>query len=539
MTLERAFFACFPRNNTNSHTMDSKPSHDDKQQRQHKLSSKNDKSREGKKHQIIKMMPFFVFLLISTSCNWRFAAAMTSTPQSQSQSQQSLHVTSEGSLRDMQISPTMASKPGSTPGFYNPKRRIGRDFVVLSVAHWLATEATTRRAPPPAPTATSSSEEKDELSSRLRPARLLDATCATGIQGLRTVVESPILARAILSKKTNDHHTYEPPESPELQVVLNDMDADAIELANHNVNSVRLNNQELDFNINVAVTQRVAQALMHEETFEVSVLDPFGSVQPFLDAALARAPQGGLIEVCATDVGVLYGTRPSIAARHYHAHLAHKRPPCYRERGVRLLFAAIAQAAGRHDRGVVPVYGISTEHFCLVSVKVLRGAKVADSTAKQVRSVRICRTCGAVGTGSGRHRTKNLPSCECEPIDGAGTDAQEEGPLWVGPLHDVEAVKRMAKIACLPQAKELISKETCTFLQKLQEEAAVDCLFHRRPGVAARGRTPKLTTVMEELQNRGFKAARTHFCVKSLKTDASAKEFDDTVKAILAHEDQS
>ena len=189
----------------------------------------------------------------------------------------------------MQISPTMASKPGSTPGFYNPKRRIGRDFVVLSVAHWLATEATTRRAPPPAPTATSSSEEKDELSSRLRPARLLDATCATGIQGLRTVVESPILARAILSKKTNDHHTYEPPESPELQVVLNDMDADAIELANHNVNSVRLNNQELDFNINVTVTQRVAQALMHEETFEVSVLDPFGSVQPFLDAALARA----------------------------------------------------------------------------------------------------------------------------------------------------------------------------------------------------------------------------------------------------------
>ena len=62
-------------------SIDSRPSHDDKQQRQHKLSSKNDKSREGKKHQIIKMMPFFVFLLISTSCNWRFAAAMTSTGQ--------------------------------------------------------------------------------------------------------------------------------------------------------------------------------------------------------------------------------------------------------------------------------------------------------------------------------------------------------------------------------------------------------------------------------------------------------------------------
>ena len=131
--------------------------------------------------------------------------------------------------------------------------------------------------------------------------------------------------------------------------------------------------------MSIHITQRVAQAILHEETFQISVLDPFGSVQPFLDAALARAPRGGLIEICATDVGVLYGSRPSMASRHYAARLSPNRPPCYRERGVRMLMASVAIAAGRHDRGVKPVYGISTEHFCLVSMRVLRGASAADS----------------------------------------------------------------------------------------------------------------------------------------------------------------
>ena len=441
----------------------------------------------------------------------------------------------------MEVAPTMAAKPGSVPGFYNPKRRIGRDFVVLSVTHWLAAEAKRRAA-----------KEKDinlkggSAWNSMRPVRLLDATCATGIQGLRSIVESPILANAILSKEykssiedvqdAQNNILQNIKEPPELQLVLNDMDSNAIKISQSNVHSVReqiiinhevdSSNSNVNLDLNINITQRVAQAIMHEETFEISVLDPFGSIQPFLDAAVSRAPHGGLIEICATDVGVLYGSRPSIAARHYHAHLSHKRPPCYRERGVRLLFAAIAQAAGRHDRGVEPVYGISKEHFCLVSMRVLRGAKAANSTVRHVKAVRICRTCGDAGIGTEL-------DCGCEPIDGAGINAEEEGPLWIGPLHDLNTIEQMTEIACLGEAKGFIATETRAFLQKLKEEAAINTMFHRRPGVAADGRTPKLTQVMEELQRRGFKTARTHFCAKSLKSEASVKEFDAAVKAVI------
>ena len=50
--------------------------------------------------------------------------------------------------------------------------------------------------------------------------------------------------------------------------------------------------------------------------------------------------------MCATDVSVLYGTRPNLALRYYGAVLAPQRPPCFRERGMRVLLAAAARSAG-------------------------------------------------------------------------------------------------------------------------------------------------------------------------------------------------
>ena len=388
------------------------------------------------------------------------AAAITRSATTPASNSLKPSLISEGALQGIQIAPTAAEKPGSNPGFYNPKRRIGRDFVVLGVAHWLADRAVS-----------CSDGLSDSNSRRLpRSARVLDATCATGIQGLRTVVESPLLAEAILSQRRKEtdtdsyddkkHKNGEPEILPELQVVLNDSDECALSIARHNTNHVltTTNTTTLQHHPDrITLTQRVAQSLLHEQSFEISILDPFGAIPPFLDAALSRSPNGGLLEFSATDVGVTYGTRPSVAARHYGVRLGKKRPPCYRERGVRILLAAVAQAAGRWDRGIEVVFGLSTEHYCLVSVRVVRGKNAADETAGLVQSVRICRTCGAVGAGT-TTTTKgcsngegnfvpNPPRCGCEPIDGAGTDAREEGPLWIGPLYDVDAVRTMADIS--------------------------------------------------------------------------------------------
>jgi tRNA G26 N,N-dimethylase Trm1 len=60
------------------------------------------------------------------------------------------------------------------------------------------------------------------------------------------------------------------------------------------------------------------------------------------------------------------------------------RGQCYRERGVRLLLAEAARAAGRYDRGIVPVWAVSAEHYVLASVRVVRGARGADASMGRV-----------------------------------------------------------------------------------------------------------------------------------------------------------
>jgi len=403
-------------------------------------------------------------------------------------------VVGEGSLRGMRVAAKLADSPGSAPGFFNPKRRVGRDFVVLSVARWLAKQ---------------SELDKHRRRGWTRPARLLDAMCASGIQGLRVVSEAPLIAKEANGAETLD-----------LLVVLNDVDSDAADLAVTNVQQLISSNNAAE--LKVDITRRVAQALMHEESFDVCVLDPFGSVVPFLDAALARAPHEGLLEVCATDLGALYGARPAVTLRHYGAKIAHKRPPCYKERGVRLLLAAVAQAAGRQGRGIEAVMSVSTEHFVLVSVRVIRGARGADETAQQLQKLRICRSCSACTFSPG------VPQCGCESKDGAGADAREEGPFWVGAMHDAEDVAAIAAMADLPAAAEVIADETRTLLATLKEEALVQGIFYRRPqGVVAAGtRTPKLAHVIAELQRRGHAVARTHFDDFALKTDASVHDFE-------------
>lgn len=115
----------------------------------------------------------------------------------------------------------------------------------------------------------------------------------------------------------------------------------------------------------------------------------------------------------------------------------------------------------------------------------------------------------------------------------------DEGPLWVGQLYDAEAVNEMHRIASLDKAEEFISKETRSLLETIKDEASVkNGLFHRRPGYDATGRSPKLSNVIQELKRRSYSAARTHFDPKALRTDASPREFDLAVKAVLAGQAQ-
>lgn len=451
---------------------------------------------------------------------------------------------SEGSLRSIAVSSTLGSKPGgSDVGFFNPKRRVGRDLVVLSVAEWLVEE-----------TARNGGGNDYVSQRRSSPVTLLDATCAAGAQGLRIAVESTALARSYISGEQtgtsggcSDDEWRGKGDPPELDVILNDADEAAADLAEKNAATVLSDmeavlmaasgGEERTDLPRIDVTRRYAQAALHESPHDVTVLDPFGSTAPFLDAAFARAPHRGLVEICATDVGALFGSRPAVTRRHYGSGACSGvgttasagRPPCYRERGVRLLLAEAAKAAARHDKGILPTWAVSTEHYVLASVRTVRGARRADEAMRWVRNVRICQACGAAWAANG-------PTCSCTRSPGTGADAEQEWTLWTGPIYDDTVVRTMVSMANSIKSGGTISKQTYALLSKIRGESAIggSVLFHRRPGVASGNKTPRLDDVISELERRGHTAARTHFDSKALRSNATPQEFDLAVIAAVA-----
>eukprot|EP00957_Ditylum_brightwellii_P142509 10857518-Ditylum_brightwellii.AAC.1 len=101
--------------------------------------------------------------------------------------------------------------------------------------------------------------------------------------------------------------------------------------------------------------------------------------------------------------------------------------------------------------------------------------------------IRICRTCGAHGDivvddddDDDRNSipSSKAPKCGCQAHNGGGTDAPPlEGPIWVGPLFDVDTVNSMADMAQSKEAAHLISPQTRDLLHVIQKEATI---LHRK-----------------------------------------------------------
>ena len=392
---------------------------------------------------------------------------------------------SEGSLASLQVCDALATRPGSVSGFYNVKQVVRRDLCVLSCA-----VALRRRCRMPG-----------------LPFHALDAFASSGVQGIRLANECPLLVRGAIGM---------PPSAvPPLKVTLNDEDAVASNLCASNASGS-----------GISILQRNAAALLHEQSFDASLLDPFGSVALYLDACMAKAPHGSTLELTTTDLEAVYGARPDITRRTYAARVPAKRPFFFRELGVRVLIGAAVRAANRHGRGIIPLFVVSSdEHWVHVSLRVEKGGRAADLAEANVRRFCICKS---YGTGF----AMPLGTTACQDCNGMcpASEGSQYGPVWLGPLYDRSWLEEMAAMSVLPNTANWFSKKTHKLLQTLVGEAQVppERLFYQRP--AAANSLPKLAHVMRELRESGFVAARTHFDPLAIRTDAPPREFDAAVR---------
>lgn len=192
--------------------------------------------------------------------------------------------------------------------------------------------------------------------------------------------------------------------------------------------------------------------------YNVIDLDPYGTAAPFLDAAVQSVADNGLLCVTCTDAGVwasngypekaysLYGGTP-IKGQHSH------------EGGLRLILHSIASSAARYGYAIEPLLSLSIDYYARVFVRVYKSPADVKFLAGRTMMVYNCDTgCGAWTTqmlarnklapnkkGSGffyKHVFSPGPTAG-EFCPHCGTKTHLAGPMYGGPLHSEDFIKRI------------------------------------------------------------------------------------------------
>jgi len=345
------------------------------------------------------------------------------------------------------------------PVFYNPLMALNRDISVLVLRV-------------------------------LKPEKALDALSATGIRGIRYLLETPVK-----------------------EVWLNDISREAFELMvknlSLNLGSPReaLSDGRVAFRGEKTAFANLddANRLMAEKFryFDFLDLDPFGSPVEFLDTALRSVKRRGVLALTATDTGVLCGAYKHACLRKYLAEPI--RGELCHEAGLRILIGTAVRYAAKYDLGVEVLLAYYRDHYFRAFLKLSSGARKADRSLARLGYLWQERN------GRFTYEEGFLPE---KP--GAA------GPMWLGPLKDEGFSKELDN-----ELKEFepAHKKTVEFTRTLIEE--LDVPFHydthalaRRNGLEVR----KVSVVIERLRERGYSATRTHFSPTAIKTDAPFEE---------------
>jgi tRNA (guanine26-N2/guanine27-N2)-dimethyltransferase len=301
---------------------------------------------------------------------------------------------------------------------------------------------------------------------------VLDGLTATGAWGIRMAVEADVKG-----------------------LVLNDWSRRATDLAGENA---RRNG--IDARV---VTEPLSRLLGSIEADFVDI-DPFGPPAPFLEAALAAARPGSGLGVTATDTAVLGGTYPETCVRRYGARPM--RCDQGNEIGVRILLGYCSRLASKLRRAIEPVLSVAAAHFYRTMIRVRRLGP-SPPVGWVVRGSVVRGSAGRFDAG---------PSSADRAI----------GPHWVGSLQDPGLVSRLSP-------SPWTGPEGIRLLFAIQGEADLPAFFVTTDELAAlcHGSSPTLDRILEGLRDIGFRAARTHFHPRGVRTDAP---HTDVVRAFRA-----
>ena len=337
--------------------------------------------------------------------------------------------------------------------FYNPTQALNRDVTVAVL------RAYAEREP--------------------RAETYLDAMTATGVRALRAAAEG-------------------------WDVTAADTDADAVTLAREN-----LARNDLD----ATVVDRDANVLMHDSTFDVIDIDPFGTPVPFADAAFANSRD--MVCVTATDTAPLCGAHFESGVRSYGA--VPRNTDYHPEMGLRVLLSAMVRTAARYDTAARPVCSHVSRHYARTYLELDGRATRADDCIDELGYVHHCEDCLTRDHEFGliADPPEDCPACGSIRLVTAG-------PLWLGAIRDREFVAAVREAVDDDMGEAARARRMLETLEvELDEPTHYD--QHRLCKEWTRS-APAMDDFLDDLRAAGFDASRAHYHGTAFKTDADVEE---------------
>ncbi|WP_228016166.1 tRNA (guanine-N1)-methyltransferase [Leptolyngbya ectocarpi] len=247
-----------------------------------------------------------------------------------------------------------------------------------------------------------------------------------------------------------------------------------------------------------------------QDYYDLIDIDNFGSPTPFINSALWAIKFGGLLYLTSTDGRTTGGHALEKSVQMYGA-CARRHPAVY-EQGLRLLMGYAAQQAAARGWCIQPVFSIFNGSIHRAMVRVVPQSWQDEDYG----FLAYCYGCGQFRTAGWRQ----LGQLSCEVC---GTAPVVSGPMWLGPLHDMEYVGQMAKLANKWQWPQRIQQ----LLAVMMAEATMPPYYYPLAEIGRRGQMdiPARDRLIAGIRERPvadshYRATRTHLDAQAIKTDA-------------------
>ncbi|MEM4282430.1 MAG: tRNA (guanine(10)-N(2))-dimethyltransferase [Candidatus Woesearchaeota archaeon] len=298
-------------------------------------------------------------------------------------------------------------------------------------------------------------------------------------------------------------------EGSVLHIAVNDANKKATELAKRNFSLNKIPKSLVSF-----TSMDASAFLLEGDGFDYIDIDPFGSPNPFLDAAIKKLSRNGILAITATDVAALAGTAFTACIRKYWAKPLHNE--LMHEVGLRILARKAQLIGAQYEKALVPIFCHSTAHYLRLYLKASKGKRLVDKSLKNHKLLLYCEGCM-----NRKMADENIGKCEfCHK------EMTVAGPMWDGQLWEAPLAEKMASTT-------YESAQTQKLLALIAGEAKLSVpTFYSINKICSKMRikVPKQQRIMEKIYLSGFDVARSHFSPDGLRSNIPI----DKLKNLLA-----